>query len=103
VSVPRFQNAVNDAAGPDEFALVGSRAPGDYINDGTFTILQLDANSPTGLSVVGLGTFTVDVVGGTVSAPEPSSLLLLLSGIGAIVLGCCRKRRPACVSTPSSV
>jgi len=77
--------------------------PGDYINDGTFTILQFDANSPTGFNVVGLGTFTVDVVGGPVPVPEPSSLLLLLSGIGAIALAFCRRRQPAGVSTPSAV
>jgi hypothetical protein len=83
------------------FDVSPTAAPGDYINDGTFTISQFDANSPTDFDVVGLGTFTVDVVGSTVPAPEPSSLLLLLLGIIMIVLASCRKRRrPACRVLP---
>jgi PEP-CTERM motif len=76
------------------FDVSPTAAPGDYVNDGTFTILQIDLNSPTGFDVVGLGAFTVDVVGGTVPAPEPSSLLSLLLGFGAIVLAFRRRRQP---------
>jgi hypothetical protein len=85
------------------FDVSPTAALGDNINDGAFTILQFDANSPTGSDVVGLGTFTVDVVSGTVPVPEPSSLLLLFSGIGAVALAFYRRRQPACVSTPSAV
>ena len=84
------------------FNVSPTAAPGDYINDGTFTILQFDPSSPTGFDVVGLGTFTVDVVGGTVTAPEPSPLLLLFLGIGAIALAFCRRSEPPCRSNPSS-
>lgn len=84
------------------FDVSPTATPGDYVNDGTFTILQSDANSPTGFDVVGLGTFTVDVVSGTAPVPEPSSLLLLLLGIGAVVLAVCSRRQPAPVSTASS-
>jgi hypothetical protein len=84
------------------FDVSPTATPGNYVNDGTLTILQIDGNSPTGFDVVGLGTFTVDVVGGTASVPEPSSLLSLLLGIGAVVLAVYRSRQPARVPTPSS-
>jgi hypothetical protein len=61
------------------FDISTAAAPGDY--EGTFTISQADANSPTGYDVVGLGTFNVDIVGGTAPVPEPSSQLLLLLGL----------------------
>jgi len=62
------------------FDVSPTAAPGLYVDDATFDVLQLDSSSPTGYDIVGTESFTIDVVSST-AVPEPASLSMLVSGL----------------------